>query len=124
MISESSVNAFIRVWRIARMSSAGGHLGFPKVNILHVKHGLGEDETEDSTDAELVQSIVEQMPAEIRSAFEAYHLGIIRGENCRDKPHKWRWLVLGIDEKRYKAREYAGRNLIRNHLLTYSEKAG
>ena len=121
MISESTANEMIRVWRRARLSRDCGRLDYPKINILHPQHGVGDDEPEENRDAEIVQSIVEKMPDEIRVSFEAVNLGIIRGEFCRKKPHKWRWLVLGIDKIRYESRCLAGYLIIRKGLLTIIE---
>ena len=124
MISETTTNEMIRVWRRARLSRDNGHLGYPKINILHPKHGVGDDdEPEENRDVEIIQSIVENMPDEIRFSFEAFHLWIIRNQFCRKRPHKWRWLVLGIDKIRYESRRLAGHQIIRECLLTSTENS-
>lgn len=77
-----------------------------------------ETESDEMTDAERVQALVNQMPPQYQTVFEAYHLGIIRGESCRGKPHKVRAILLGIAEKTYYRRLKWGRNYIRDWLLT------
>ncbi len=120
MISETATNDMIRAWKRARLSRDCSQLDYPKINILHPKHGIGEDEVIEDSDAEFVQGIVDRMPGEIRSSFEAFHLGVINGEFCRRRSHKWRCWVLGIDKKQYKSRRLAGHRIIGEYLLTAS----
>lgn len=117
-VSPSVVDAMIRSWKLARLAKDAGKLGYPRINILHPEHGVGEeDDTPDDTDAEIVQRIVEGMPGEIRRVFEAAHLAIINGDSCRGKPHKWRALALGIQQEGiYWARERAGWAIVRGWL--------
>jgi len=64
------------------------------------------------TDAERVQKCVERLADEIRAVFEAYHIGLIRGDMClevvkgrrRTMTHKKRALLLGISERSYYTR--------------------
>ena len=121
-ISPTVVDAMIRVWKIARLSADTGSLAFPSNSVLGKVVEIGPDAVAGArgakrgaeppadglTDAERVQSIVENMPPEMRSAFEAYHLGIIREESCWGTPHKVRALILGISHSTYKVRVSAG----------------
>ena len=113
-VSASVVDDMIAAWRRARLSCDHGRLDYPRINILHPEHGVGEesDEIIDDT-ADTVQAIVDDMPEGVKTAFLAFHLGIIRNEYCRDKPHKWRSLVLGISHDVYESRERRGWGIIR-----------
>jgi len=117
MASDTVVNELIRTWRRARLSSDSGALGFPSISILgkvaemggvNIRGGKGsrpvEAAAECLTDADRVQSVVTNMPESESSAFQAYHLGIVRGDSCRGRPHKYRALILGISQKTYKKR--------------------
>ena len=119
--SPSVVNAMIRVWRIARLSADVNSLAFPSISVLGRVVELGPDAVAASrgayrgepaaqgmTDCERVQVIVERMPGEMKATFEAYHLGIIRGDSCRGTPHKARALILGVSHTTYKGRVGAG----------------
>lgn len=119
MLSDLALDAFIRSWRRARLARDVGHLGYPTVNILHPKHGVGDDDEPEDDDAEVVQRYVESMPTEIRVVFEARYLGIIRGDFCRNKPHQWRCLVLGLDKSTYWSRVDSGRNMLKKGLTDY-----
>ena len=110
---DTVVNDLIRSWRRARLSSDSGALGYPRISILGKVVEMGgtairggntrpiEAESDCLTDADRVQSVVNKMPEVDRSAFEAYHLGIIRGDSCKGKPHKVRALILRISKKSY-----------------------
>lgn len=118
-ISETAVNYFIRVWRIARTTKGADGLSYPTVNILHPEFGIGSPGnilSQAIHDAERVQSIVEKMPKETRSAFEAYHLGVIRGDSCRDMDHKARWIILAISKSTYFRRVKKGRDFVHDGL--------
>lgn len=113
IVSESVVIEMIRHWKAARLSSGVEALDFPTENILskagkgrvRSRPPVGED---DITDADIIQRIVQEMPYELRSVFEAYHLRLIREQRCRDDlPHKARALILGIDERKYRRRRKA-----------------
>jgi len=119
--SPSVVNAMIRVWRIARLSADANSLAFPSISVLGRVVELGPDAVAAArgayrgepavqrfTDCERVQGIVERMPPEMKDSFEAYHLGIIRGDSCRGSPHKARALTLGMSYSTYKVRVGAG----------------
>ena len=122
LISATVVDAMIRVWKISRLSADTGAFSMPSISILGKVVELGPDAVAASrtknrgleppaqgiTDAERVQSIVESMPPEMRTAFEAYHIGIIREESCKGVPHKARALILGISHSAYKVRVKAG----------------
>jgi hypothetical protein len=68
------------------------------------------------TDADVVQLIVQEMPEELRAAFEGYHIGLIRGDNCRGLPHKARALILGIPKTTYFNRVQAGRQYVQRRI--------
>jgi hypothetical protein len=118
MLSESTLREFLKSWKAARLSRDLRALGYPRQNVLarvmemgplaSVRGRTGLPPIEDVGDADLVQSIVEKMPRDMRSTFEAYHLGIIRQESCRDIPHKARALILGITEGMYYRRVRSG----------------
>ncbi len=113
MLSESATNRMIRSWRRARLSSGVAALGYPTENILE-KAGKGRVTAYtplpdgEMTDAEMVQDVVDRMSGEIRAVFEAFHLMLIRGDRCRELPHKARALALAISEKTYRTRRDAG----------------
>ncbi len=122
MLADTVVNHMIRVWRIARLSRELAALGYPSTNLIArcvemggtdgIFSGSFRSKTPPGpagiTDAERVQSIVNRMPRELRVVFEAYHLGLIRGDSCRKTPHKARALILGISPSTYfKRRKYA-----------------
>src|SRR5690606_21872856 len=52
-------------------------------------------------DAIMVQKVVDTMPEELRGPFEAWYLGIIRGDNCRGLPHAARAATLGLRRTTY-----------------------
>lgn len=116
LISESSVNDLIRTWRRARLTCDESELGYPTTSVLHPKHGISEPPPMDTADVDLVQRVVESLPGPVRAVFEAFHLGIIRDQHCRKMPHRWRWLVLGLDQQRYYARERLARREIQESL--------
>lgn len=116
-VSDTVVNELIRSWKRARLSTDSESLGFPRINIIAkavemggtvISGGKGARPVEAAadclTDAERVQIVVDHMEESDRAAFEAYHLGIIRGDSCRGKPHNYRALILGISKKTYKKR--------------------
>lgn len=119
MISESVVIAMVRSWRIARTSAPLAALGYATENILS-KAGKGDpghwNPDGELTDAEIVQAIVDQMPVEIKTAFEARELALIRGERCRNLPHHARALTLGIAKSTYWLRVNAALDFIRRRL--------
>ena len=121
MISETTYNELLRKWRYARLNRDQGLLDYPSINILHPEHGVGGEEPDDDIDIDTFQGCVDRLPKEIKSVFEAFHLGIIRGEYCRHMPHKVRWLILGIDGKTYKSRQLTAREAIRKNLLNFFE---
>lgn len=118
-VSDTVVHDLIHSWKRARLSS-GIVLGFPKSTLLGriVEFGLAivagsrgkrpVSQEMGVTDADNVQKVVEKMPYELKSVFEAYHLGIIRDEVCRREPHNARAMMLGISYKTYKRRRDAG----------------
>ena len=121
LISDSVVIAMVRAWRRARLSTGMDSLGYPAENIL-AKAGMSRSNRPPPlpdgavTDAEIVQTIVEKMPDEMRSAFESYHLALIRNERCRGIPHKARALMLGISISTYWLRKDAGSSFIAEWL--------
>ena len=122
MISESTTNEMIRVWRRARLSTGTEALGYPTENILEkarcgrstgrppIPHGV-------MSDPEKVQSVVSMMSLEIRAVFEAAHIMLIRGKRCREMPHTARALILGITPKTYKLRQHAGFRFCQENLV-------
>lgn len=120
IVSETTVHELIRKWRVARLNRDQDLLDYPRINILHPEHGIGQgDDNAIDTDVDLVQRLVERMPRDTRLIFEAFHLGIIRGQFCRQMPHARRWLSLGIDRDTYRSRERKARELLRRDLLTF-----
>lgn len=107
----------LKSWRRARLAHGGEHLGYPTENIL-AKAGMARTgrppplPSGEKTDAEIVQDIVDTLMPEVKSAFEAMFLGIIRGERCRDIPHAARANVLGIDKSTYWYRVHAAEKII------------
>lgn len=117
-LSDTALDEAIRSWRRARRSY-GYIRGYPTVNVLDPTWGVGTAQAVPDvsmTDADRVQRIVERMPPEIRTAFEAYHLAIVRGESCKEHGHKFRWTILAIPERTYFARVAAGRRIIAQWL--------
>lgn len=118
LVPPQTVNAKIRAWKYARLSTDGECQGFPKTNVLHPTHGVGTARSMSVSEADAVeiQGIVEKMLPEIRSAFEAYYLGLIRGDTARAWGHKARWLLLGIGKTTYFARKNAGWEFVQRRL--------
>lgn len=113
LASETVVLAMIYRWKAARLSSGVEALGFPTENILEKAgkgRSIGRPPVPDGerTDAEIIQAIVSRMPEEMRTVFEAYYLMLIRGERCRELPHKARALVLGLKPTTYFRRRDKG----------------
>lgn len=126
-ISKSVVDHFIALWRRARLSSDAGSLGLAGDGLLGDVVQKGPDGVAGSrgatpplsefvTDADRVQRIVDRMPEEIRTAFEAYHLALIRGERCKNDPHAARALILGISRPTYYRRVEFGWTIVRDHV--------
>ena len=107
----ATADAMIRCWRIARLSSDTGNLGYPKINILarcHLYGGrIGTVYTSSflpmqaQEDADRVQDIVKQMSEEMRAVFEARHLALIKGSKYRQIPHVERARALDISKSTY-----------------------
>ena len=127
--ADSVVNDWINTWKLARLSkdleaAEGGFLGrlveLGPAAILANSFGSRVlslfFSSQLEKDADVVQHIVDRMPDEMRSAFEAYHLAIIRGERCRDWPHKARARTLGIPPTTYFRRKDAGKAYIAARL--------
>jgi hypothetical protein len=132
-VSGSVVDHDIETWRRARLGSEAHVFGWPPESLLWRIVDLGLQaiaslrcavrmSTVPQTmipvemDAVRVQAIVDRMPDEMRAAFEAYHLGIVRGDSCRDKPHKYRANLLAISESTYYRRKDAGREFVGRYL--------
>lgn len=124
-VAPTVVDAMIRTWRLARLSSDSGALGLARDTIVKLAADpsgtrpgrTGTEAAADKlTDAERVQAIVDRMPEQYRDTFEAYHLGIIRGESCRALPHAARAPTLGISRKTYYRRERWGWGFVRDWL--------
>jgi len=117
-VAESVALAMLRTWRRVRTDVDSGGLNYPTVNILHPRAGLGApfEPLQRLADAERVQAIVNDMPANIRRAFEAYYLGLVGGERCRDSRQKARAVLLRISEGTYFRRVAAGRLIVREQL--------
>ena len=118
-VSKTVVNAMVRSWRIARLSADTGGLGYPRVNIL-IRALMGRggrifQADDELTDADIVQKIVKVMPYEMQSVFEAYHLGLIRGERCAG-PHEERANLLGITKSVYFKRLPNATQFLARHL--------
>ena len=124
MLVKSYAVVMIRTWRIARTTSDTNALGYPKQNILDrcIKYGgtAGRGGPspihEDVTDAEIIQAIVDKMPVEMRTAFEARELGLVNGQRQRHIPNKRRAQILGIAESTYWYRVKSGQEFISNSL--------
>ena len=112
-VSLSEADDWILVWRTARLAS-GHALGWSsesiwsrlaemRILIRMPKTGTANlpPDTDSDIRAAAVQSIVETMPSTIRGPFEAYNIGVIRGDSCRHIPHKARALILGLDRSVY-----------------------
>jgi hypothetical protein len=128
-VSGSVVDHWIGKWRLARLSrdlghDAGGFLGrLVELGPVAMLSGLFGSNilslffvSQLEKDAVVVQDIVDQMPEEMRSAFVAYHLAVIRDERCRDLPHKVRARILGIPPTTYFRRVEFGREYIAQRL--------
>jgi hypothetical protein len=107
------VNHMLREWKLARLSG-DMTMAYPHINIIAKMMILGHGgvsgsrvlreyfpEIAELTDAQRVQFIVEHMQENIRGPFEAYHLGIVRGDSCRGTPHRYRALILGLEKTEY-----------------------
>ena len=119
MPSGRSVDLMIKAWKIARLSSGEHVLGYPRTNVLHPTHGVGVAARAPElglTDAQKVQEVVDLMHEAMRSAFEAYHLGIIRGDNARMLPQRARAVILGIPWSTYRARCQAGWRYVQRNV--------
>jgi DNA-directed RNA polymerase specialized sigma24 family protein len=114
----------LRKWRRARLNRGQNVLGYPKTNILHPEHGIGDEDPPNDPDVEVFQRMVERLTPELRAAFEAFHLGILHGTYCRSAPHRMRAFILGVDKKTYRTREKVAREKIKRDLLTVFEKVG
>lgn len=73
-------------------------------------------EVQRESDAEIVQRWVQRMPEELRTVFEAYHLGLIRGERCLKHPHRARAAILGVGKSTYYERCRAAHSFLRMNL--------
>lgn len=126
-LSAQVVDSMIRAWRRARLDKDALGLGYPRTNVLHPTHGIGVGRglppVGEMTDAERVQKLVEQMPPEMRGSFEAFHLGVIRGESCREWDHHCRWLILGISRSTYYARVRAGWGFLQDWLTEILDRS-
>lgn len=126
MLSPTVVDSVILIWKIARLSSDSGGLGYPRENILAKCAEYGgsvgrstravvavmESESR-QRDADMVQEVVSSLPDDIRKAFEVRHLCIIDGKRCkRTTPHKERAKMLGISKSTYWARIAVARDMI------------
>ena len=111
--------------------SSDAKIGWPKITLLGRMVELGSDAvaasrgqknrsqappTYKEADAERVQKVVEQMPGEMRTVFEAYYLAIIRGVVCRRWPHAARAATLGIPKATYFTRLSAGNVFVAERL--------
>ena len=110
------VDEMLRYWKLARLSSASEDIGYPRINIL-VKALMGRGQPQSLpddaiTDAEIIQTIVEKMPDEMREAFEARHLALIRGRRHRGMRHKDRARILTIPLSTYWYRVSSGHRFI------------
>ena len=121
MLSDTSYNEFIRIWRFARMTTAAESLGYPRINIL-IKALMGRGgrriDLQDGqvSDADIVQTIVNKMPDEMRTVYEAKLLCLIRGERCIGIPHAGRAIILGIPKSTYWHRYNSGVRFVKQWL--------
>ena len=128
-VSDSVVNYWINRWRLASFSrdggrDAGGFLGrLVDLGPAAILSGIfGTNvlalffRSQLEKDAEIVQRIVDRMPDEMRTAFVACHLEIIRDERCRGWPHTARANSLGITRDQYNWRVKAGKRYIAERL--------
>jgi hypothetical protein len=128
MLSDSATARMIWHWKRARLSTGTVQLGYPKENVIS-KARMGRSVSlpamfdDQMTDAEMVQATVDKMSKEISSVFEAFHLMLIRGERCRELPHKSRALALGINYKTYKARNLAAFSFCQDWFQYYLDQA-
>ena len=119
--SPTVVDAMIRVWKIARMNSGAQALAYPSTSLIARCVELGGTDgvlchayrgntpaAQGITDAERVQVIVEKMPGEMRSVFEAYHIGLIDEKVCHGQRHKIRAVALDIPTTTYWYRVKSG----------------
>jgi hypothetical protein len=130
-VSDSVVDDYIRVWRFARTYMPVRMSAWSSISLLWRLMRFGVDGVaairgfrpsthmdynQIEKDAELVQGIVDKMPAEIKTSFEAYHIAVIRDELCRDMPHKARANILGIPASTYFTRVQAGWHYLADRL--------
>jgi hypothetical protein len=125
MISETTYRELLRKWKRARLNRDQGSLGFPTVNILHPEHGSYQKgdgipyvDFEFDPDIDAFQQCVDALAPELRSVFEAFHLGVIHGTYLRKTPHRARAHRLRVGEMLYKKRQRAATENIRHQLLT------
>lgn len=105
--SERTVKIMVAKWRKARLEAGEHVLGYKTTNILHPTYGVGmarRDEELGMTDAQKVQAVVEKMHGPMRATFEAWELGLIRGDNARNYSQRARALILGLDWAAYRRR--------------------
>lgn len=131
-IADTVLDDTIRTWKRVRLSK-GHELGWPPDSLLGriVDMGLQaiaalrariKGSTAPVTflpvdmDAIYVQRIVDEMPYPLQSAFVAYHLGIVRGDVCRERSHKYRAELLAIHEREYYRRKDSAREYIRTRM--------
>ena len=129
----TTADAMIRCWRIARLSSDSGNLGYPKINIIArcALYGGGLRASaftaqfipmQSQKDADMVQKIVVKMPHEMKVVFEAKHLGLINGKKMRHIPHKQRARALGIGHGTYWRRLDSGTKFVTDWLAYEFDK--
>ena len=119
VLSDQSAKYMVRKWRKARLSGGEHVLGYPHTNVLDPTHGVGTARRAEDlglTDAQKVQAVVERMHQRMRESFEAWELGLIRGDNARKLPQAARALVLGLSFEAYRSRHRRAFDFVREHV--------
>lgn len=106
-------------WKRARLAGGEHVQGYGTTNILHPEHGVGAPLPAPelgSTDFQKVQTVVDSMHPGMRAVFEAWELGLIRGDNARRYSQRARCLILGLSWSTYKDRHDCAVRYIQMHV--------
>jgi hypothetical protein len=119
-----------------RLTKDAGTLGLPTINVLGKCVELGPEavagsrgqksysdphsESLQEQDAQAVQRIVDHMPAEMRTVFEAYHIARIGSGTVHKSHHGDRARLLGISRRTYFVRVKAADSFVERCLTLHS----
>ena len=119
MLSVQTTRIMVAKWRKARLAGGEHVLGYPTTNVLDPTHGVGTAQRVEElglTDAQKVQEAVDQMHMPMRTTFEAWELGLIRGDNARNYSQRARALILGLTWDAYRSRYDRAFRFVQEHV--------